>query len=339
VTATPGRYSRQELFLGAAAQARLAQATAVVVGCGALGCTAATLLARAGVGRLRLVDRDYVDATNLQRQILYDEDDVARALPKAPAAAAHLRAANSEITIEACVEDFAPGNARRLVAGADVVVDGLDNFEGRFLLNDVAVAEGIPWVYGAAVGSYGLVMPVLPGAGPCLRCLQEREPPPGTSPTCDTAGIVAPIATVVASLEAADALKILAGRRDLVVRQLTAVDLWPGTVQQIAVQQAPGCPCCGARRFEYLAGERVPPPTTLCGRNAVQLAAPAPGEADLGALAARLGALGPVTRNDYLVRVVVEGYELTLFRDGRALVVGTHDPAVARSVYAKYVGG
>ena len=339
MSATLGRYARQELFFGTEVQARLQAATAVVVGCGALGCTAATILARAGVGRLRLVDRDYVDIVNLHRQILFDEADAKAVLPKAIAAAEHLARANSTITIEPCFEDFDAGSARHLCAGADVIVDGLDNFEGRFLLNDLAVKLGIPWVYGAAVGSYGLCMAVLPGEGPCLRCLQEEEPPPGTAPTCDTAGIVAPAPIIVASLEAAEALKILGGRHDLVRRQLIAVDLWPGTVQAIAVGRNEACPCCGARRFEYLEGERRRSATTLCGRNAVQIAAPTTGPVDLAAVAAQLEGAGEVTRNEYLVRVQVEGYELTVFRDGRALVVGTHDPAVARGLYARYLGG
>jgi molybdopterin-synthase adenylyltransferase len=335
---TPGRYARQELFIGAEAQARLQAATAVVVGCGALGCTAATILARAGVGRLRLIDRDYVDIVNLHRQILFDEEDARAVLPKAVAAAAHLARANSTITIEPCFEDFTAGSAQHLCAGADVIVDALDNFEGRFLLNDLAVKLGVPWVYGAAVGSYGLCMAVLPGEGPCLRCLQEEEPPPGTAPTCDTAGIVAPAPIIVASLEAAEALKILSGRRDLVNRQLIAIDLWPGTVQSIAVKRNEACPCCGARRFEYLEGERRRATTSLCGRNAVQIAAPATGPVDLAVVAAQLETAGEVLRNEYLVRAKVEGYELTVFRDGRAMVVGTHDPAVARGLYARYVG-
>jgi len=339
VSATPGRYARQELFLGAEAQGRLQAATAVVVGCGALGCAAATILARAGVGRLRIIDRDYVDLVNLHRQILFEEDDARAATPKAVAAAARLQRANSTIIIEPCVEDFTAGSALRLCAGADVIVDGLDNFEGRFLLNDLAVKLGVPWIYGAAVGSYGLAMAVLPGVGPCLRCLQEEEPPPGTAPTCDTAGILASAALLVASLEAAEAMKILAGRRDLVPPQLVAVDLWPGTVQAIMVRRNQACPCCGARRFEYLEGERGRAATSLCGRNAVQIAAPTGGTCDLAAVAAQLQAAGRVTRNEYLVRAQVEGYELTVFRDGRAIVTGTTDPVVARDLYARYVGG
>jgi molybdopterin-synthase adenylyltransferase len=335
--ATPGRYARQELFLGTEAQGRLQAATAVVVGCGALGCAAATILARAGVGRLRLVDRDYVDLVNLHRQILFDEEDARVATPKAVAAATRLARANSTIAIEACVEDFTADSAPRLCAGADVIVDGLDNFEGRFLLNDLAVKLGVPWIYGAAVGSYGLAMAVLPGEGPCLRCLQE-EPPPGTTPTCDTVGIVASAPMMVASLEATEALKLLGGRRDLVRQQLVAIDLWPGTVQAIAIKRNASCPCCGARRFDYLDGERRRASTSRCGRNAVQLAAPATGAVDLAALAERLEGVGAVTRNEHLVRALLEEYELTIFRDGRAIVVGTPDLTEAREVYERYVG-
>ncbi|HEY3353966.1 MAG TPA: ThiF family adenylyltransferase [Polyangia bacterium] len=333
------RYLRQSLFIGAAAQERLGRATAVVVGCGALGSMSAMLLARAGVGRLRLVDRDYVDRINLHRQILYTEQDARHALPKAVAAAAHLAECNSEIALEPHVADFTPGTAAALCAGADVIVDGLDNFEGRFLLNDVAVKLGVPWVYGGAVAAYGLTMTILPGVGPCLRCIYEEAPPPGTSPTCDTIGILAPIATTVASLQAAEALKIAGGLTARVSRHLLSLDLWQGGVQEVAVARTPGCPCCDARRFDYLEGARASHADALCGRNAVQLAPAAGGAIDLAALAARLGAAGAaVTQNAYLVRARLDGHELTVFADGRAIVAGTPDPAVARGVYAKYVG-
>jgi adenylyltransferase/sulfurtransferase len=339
MTAPPAdRYLRQVLFLGAEVQARLRGATALVVGCGALGCMSATLLARAGVGRLRLVDRDYVDRLNLHRQILYTEEDARRALPKAVAAAAHLAAANGEVAFEPHVADFTAGAAEALAAGVDCIVDGLDNFEGRFLLNDVAVKRGIPWVYGGAVAAYGLTMTILPGAGPCLRCVYEEAPPPGSSPTCDTVGVIAPVATAIASLQAAEALKILGGVPERVSRRLLSLDLWQGGLQEVRVSRAPACPCCGARRFDYLEGARAPHADSLCGRNAVQLAPAAAGPVDLGALAARLAPCGAVTRNDYLVRVRLDGCELTVFADGRAIVAGTDEPAVARGLYAKYVG-
>ena len=337
--APENRYARQELVIGREAQERLAGATAVVVGCGGLGCMASTLLARAGVGRLRIIDRDYVDRTNLHRQVLFTEEDADRATPKAIAAAAHLAAVNRAIAIEPRVEDFTPGSALALCAGADVIVDGLDNFEGRFLLNDVAVKLGTPWVYGAAVAGYGLTMTILPGDGPCLRCIYEEEPPPGSSPTCDTVGILAPVATAIASLQAAEAIKLLGGRTAEVSRRLVSLDLWHGGVQEVAVRRpAGGCPCCGAGRFEYLEGARGAQATAMCGRNAVQLAERHPTPVDLDEIARRLANVGTVTRNAYLVRARIGEHEITVFRDGRTVVVGTQDPAVARGLAAKYVG-
>jgi adenylyltransferase/sulfurtransferase len=334
----PDRYIRQALFLGPAAQERLGRAAALVVGCGALGSMAATLLARAGVGRLRIVDRDFVDRVNLHRQVLFTEEDARCALPKAVAAARHLAQVNSDIVLEPVVADFTPGTALGLCQGMDVIVDGLDNFEGRFLLNDVAVKLGVPWVYGGAVAAYGLTMTILPGAGPCLRCVYEEAPPPGASPTCDTVGIIAPIATAIASLETAEALKILAGERARVAPTLLSLDLWHRAVQEVRVARAPACPCCGARRFDYLEGARAGQADALCGRHAVQLAPAAGAVVDLTGLAARLRAAGEVLVNEYLVRATIEGYELTVFADGRAIVAGTSDPTAARSLYARFVG-
>lgn len=337
------RYARQALFrgLGTAGQERLAGAHAVVVGCGALGSHAADLLTRAGVGRLTLVDRDFVERTNLHRQTLFDEDDVAEGLPKAAAAARHLATINPLVTLEPRAVHLDAGNIEAVAAGAGVLVDGTDNFETRFLLNDWSLKRGVPWVYAACVGAYGLSMTIVPGLTPCLRCLVRTAPPPGTTETCDTAGIIAPIAALVASVQAAEALKILSGATEAVSRDLLAIDLWDNLTQRMRMERAAisaGCPACDAGTYEYLEGNLGARATTLCGRHAVQVH-PGPGVAlDLARLEERLRPLGPVTRNPFLLRLVFEGVTLALFADGRAIVSGTDDPARARALYDRVVG-
>lgn len=333
------RYSRQELFsgIGRPGQARLRAATAAVVGVGALGSVLAELLARAGVGRLILIDRDFVEESNLQRQSLFTEADAARGLPKARAAEAHLRAINSEVALVAQVADLSADNAEGLLAGADVVLDGSDNFEARFLVNDFCLRAGVPWIYGACVGSYGLALAVRPGVTPCLRCLLEEMPAPGSSPTCDTAGVVAPIVHVVAGVQAGEALKLLAGRaEDLLPGMLTA-DLWAGVfdVMDLA-QRRPSCPACTLGRFE--AADAAPRSAVLCGRDAIQIRPARDAAIDLAELAGRLAAVGSVVKNDYLVRFTARDADLAVFADGRAIVKGVKDAAQARGVYAKYVG-
>ena len=340
--AQEGKYSRQVLFdgIGSAGQERLLGAFAVIVGCGALGSTAANLLARAGVGRLLIVDRDYVEASNLQRQMLFDEADAAGSLPKAVAAERHLRRINSDVRVEGRVDDVSPDNVETLVSGAGVVLDGTDNFETRYLLNDACVKLGVPWIYAAAVGSYGVTMPVLPGRTACLACIFP-QPPEAPGETCDTAGILASAATVAAAVQVADALKILSGAAGRVEARLLALDVWQNRVQRLdAGAPDPECEVCGARRFRHLAGERRAP-VTLCGRNSVQIHEHHR-RLDFAALRARLELLGEVRANDFLLRFMVHGtdrpYELTLFPDGRALIKGTTDPGLARSLYARYVG-
>jgi adenylyltransferase/sulfurtransferase len=336
----PDRYRKQTLFapLGREGQERLGRARAVVVGLGALGSLVAGHLARAGAGFLRLCDRDFVELDNLQRQVLYDEDDVRAALPKAAAAAAKLGRINSQIRLEPRVCDVNAGNVEGLIADADLVLDGTDNFETRFLLNDACVKQGRPWVYAGVVGSTGMVMAVRPGRGPCFACLVGDLPAPGTSPTCDTAGVLNTAVGVVASLEATEALKILSGREEALAPGLQTLDVWHSTSQLVKVPRAEGCAVCGARRFRHLEGAAAGSTLTLCGRNAVQVTPPPGTELDLEAAERRLSALGPVRRNGYLLKANVDGCELTLFPDARAIVQGTDDPARARSIYARYVG-
>lgn len=341
------RYSRQVLFepIGADGQQRLLASRVTLIGCGALGTVIASTLARAGVGHLRICDRDDIELNNLQRQVLFDEDDIARGLPKAVAAAEKLRRANSGVTIEPQVTDVDCDNIEALVAGSDLILDGTDNFETRYLINDVAVKTGIPWVYGAVIGATGLVMPVIPGETACLRCVFESAPPPELSPTCDTAGVIAPAVNVVASLQCVEAFKLLMGRRDAVNRALASIDVWTGRVAQLKIQPVRGdapCRCCGRRDFEYLSGKMVSRTTTLCGRNAVQVQPPAGGSGpiDFEAIARKLAAAarGPVSHSRFLVKAEVDGYTITVFPDGRAIIKGTKLADEARTVYARYVG-
>jgi adenylyltransferase/sulfurtransferase len=332
------RYSRQTRFtpFGEEGQANLARSTAVVVGCGALGTAQAALLARAGVGRLRLIDRDYVEESNLQRQVLYTEADALAALPKAEAARRHLAEANSEIQMEAVISDLNPGEAEDLLDGADVILDGTDNFESRYLINDYAVREGIPWIYGAAVGSYGIAMPILPGDTACFRCVYP-EPPAGAQPTCETAGVLGPVTSLIGALQAMEALKILAGRAGSVRRKIFRADLWTGPLREIEMPaRDPDCPTCGRREFPWLDGS-YRAPVSLCGRNAVQIHERRR-PLDLADLAVRLKGVGDVRVNEFALRLHDGEFEVTFFADGRAIIKGTTEIGVARSVYSRYVG-
>jgi len=332
------RYSRQILFpgLGAEGQARLGRAAICIVGCGALGSFQAEALVRAGIGRLRLIDRDYVDYTNLQRQWLYDESDAQNESPKAVAAARRLQQINSHVRIEPLVKDMTPSNAEELASDFDIILDGTDNFETRYLINDLSVKLKRPWVYGAAVGSYGVVMPVVPGKGPCLACVYP-EPPAGVQPTCDVNGVIAPVTASVAALQVALVMRLLAGWDDFVAF-IHTMDLWQGTHKRVPAGPADSaCRVCGtAGEFRYLDG-RKRTPVSLCGRNAVQLHENAR-PLDLPTLAERLRPLGVVRVNEFALRLSVPKYDVTFFPDGRAIVKGTTDVGVARSVYAQLVG-
>lgn len=333
------RYSRQRVLpeLGDAGQRQLLAARVLVVGCGALGSAQAQLLARAGVGELRLVDRDVLELNNLQRQVLYTEQDVAARLPKAVAARMRLAQANSEVAIDARVVDLHPGNAEELIAGIDLVLDGTDNFETRYLLNDVCVQSSVPWIYGGVIGTSGMHMPVLPGRGPCLRCVFPEPPPTGSLPTCDTAGVLNTAPAVVAALQVTDAFRLLTGQLPQAI-QLSSVDLWTGACQRVAVCREADCPCCGQGHYDYLNSERTSWTTTLCGRNAVQITPAEPTALDLAQLAQRLAALGSVRRSGHLLELHLAGISLVIFPDGRILVQGTSDPAEARSLVARTLG-
>ncbi|MHC4399573.1 MAG: ThiF family adenylyltransferase [Planctomycetota bacterium] len=336
------RYVRQMRYppLGEQGQRRLAASRVLVCGCGALGSVLANTLVRAGVGSVRIVDRDFIELNNLQRQVLFDEDDVAGGLPKAIAAAEKLRIINSEIEIEPIVADVDHTNVETLLEGVDAVVDGTDNFETRFLVNDAAVKHKLPWVYGGCLGAEGQTMTILPGETPCLRCLMQECPPPGTTPTCDTAGILGSAVGVIASIQAVEAIKILSGNPQAVCRKLTVVELWDGEIRQVDVstlRDQVDCPTCKQGEFPWLSGKEGSHTAVLCGRNSVQLTHTGV-TLSLEDLARQLEGVGQVVRNAFLLRLKVDQYEITVFPDGRAIIGGTDDVATARTVYAKYVG-
>jgi molybdopterin/thiamine biosynthesis adenylyltransferase len=334
------KYSRQILFagIGPEGQQRLHASRAAIIGCGAIGAAAANLLVRAGVGRLRIIDRDFVEPSNLQRQTLYDESDALHALPKAVAAERKLRSINSGVSVDGVVADITPRNAQELLSGVDLLLDGTDNFETRFLLNDFAVEAGLPWIYAAAVASYGLTMTIRPGLTPCLACLLETgNHGQGMEETCDTIGVLGPIVNLIASLQVAEALKLLAGRHDALHGRLLSCDVWSGHMQSIRVARNPNCRACAKHDFTYLTGD-AQPHITMCGRDSVQIHEHSRAM-DLHALGLRLTPLvADVRQNDFLLRFRVAPYEMTVFADGRAILKGTKDPAIARSLYARYIG-
>lgn len=336
------RYSRQVLCaqVGEEGQRQLGHAQLVLIGCGALGSMLANLLVRAGIGALRIIDRDFIELNNLQRQMLFDERDINENLPKAEAAARTLRRINSAVEIDAVVDDVNPDNIERHCENVELILDGTDNLETRYLINDVAVKHDVPWVYGACISETGLVMAVVPGQTPCLRCVWNEPPPPGSVETCDMVGVLGTAAAVVASFQATEAMKILMGRTaDLM--GLTSIDVWTGRTRTLdvhAAHEAGQCPCCGRHRFEFLEGDRLPAIATLCGRDAVQVVPSEPAELDLKRLALRLPGHTHARHSLYMLKFRVDALDITLFQDGRAIVQGTTDPTVARSVVAKYVG-
>ena len=332
------RYSRQVLFagIGPEGQQRVTEGRVAIVGCGAIGSVLASLLARAGVGRLHIIDRDYVEPSNLQRQCLFDEADAADSLPKAIAAAKKIAAFNSQIVVEPEVTDLVPENIETLLSGVQVVLDGTDNFETRYLLNDFAVKNSLPWVYTAAVGSYGVTLNVLPGKTACLACVFP-DSPRGAVETCETAGILNSAVNLVASIAATEALKVLVGAEDRLRRSLLSFDLWSNQHAEVeAGAPRPECRACGKRDFTHLAGE-ARPHITLCGRNSVQIHE-RQRPLDFVEMRARLEPHGTVRHNNFVLKFLRDPYEMTLFPDGRAIIKGTSDTAVARSLYARYVG-
>lgn len=338
------RYSRQIRFprFGLESQRRLQNSAALVIGCGALGSIICNTLARSGVGRLRIVDRDFLEVSNLQRQVLFDEEDVKNNLPKSIAAAEKLGRINSEVEIEPIVADVTASNIESHIDGMNIILDGTDNFEIRFLINDVSVKHSVPWVYGGCLGADGQTMTILPGETACLNCLMlDGPPPPGTTATCDSFGILAPIINVIASIQSNEAIKILSGNRDAISRKLSIFSLWENQFRQMDVSQlrdSVDCPTCQQRKFEWLSGQLGSQSAVLCGRNAVQLSFPQREAISLDQLETRLKPLGAVERNRFLLKFSVDDYSITAFPDGRAIVSGTDDIAVARKLHAQYLG-
>lgn len=342
------RYSRQMRVpgIGKAGQQKIMASRVTLCGVGALGTVLANTLVRAGVGFVRVVDRDFVEPSNLQRQVLFDEADVTNNLPKSEAAAVKLRQINSTVTVEPVVADINRTNIEDLCKDADLILDGTDNFEVRYLINDVAIKHNKPWVYGGAVGTEGMTMTILPGETPCLQCVFEKSPGPGEVGTCETAGVLGPIVSVIASMQAAEALKILAGKTDAVNRELFMINLWDNTSRRMKIAPLKGrkgkCRCCALRQFEWLEGEHGTQTTSLCGRNAVQVTQRRASVLSFPDLARQLESSGTVTSNKFLLKFnVTDGgdpYEFTVFPDGRAIIKGTDDADRARTLYAKYIG-
>ena len=339
------RYSRQMRFhgVGEAGQKKLLASRITLCGCGALGTVLANTLVRAGVGFVRIIDRDFIEHHNLQRQVLFDEDDVASNLPKAEAAANKLRRINSEITIESIVTDIDHTNIVDFVKDVDLVLDGTDNFEVRYLVNDAAIKLNKPWVYGGAIGSVGQTMTIIPGLTPCLRCVVEASPAPGMADTCETAGVLSPTINVIASLQATEAIKILTGHLETINRDLVYIDVWDNEFRRFKISKLKDkvdCPCCKHHNFEWLEGKMGVHTTSLCGRNAVQVAHRTANQLNFGTLAEVLKGVsqGEVTHNKFMLRFAADGHDFTVFPDGRAIIKGTSDIDRAKTLYAKYIG-
>lgn len=347
------RYSRQILFdgIGSEGQSRLRAAHVVCIGCGALGSAQAEMLVRAGIGRLRIVDRDFVEASNLQRQTMFTEADAEARLPKAVAAARRTCEINAEVAVEPIVADVNRWNIEELIRDATLVLDGTDNFQTRYLINDACVRHRVNWIYGAAVGSYGVTMTMRPGITPCLRCIFEEMPAPGSAPTCDTAGVIMPVIMTVAAQQVTESMKLIVGRESELHNSLMQFDLWRNEWRKVRLgAKSPQCPACALNRFDALERNTAESVAVLCGRDAVQITPQhndfgnagteeaSVREIDLESLARRLDAVGSVQINSYLLRIEADGYELTVFRDGRAIIRGTDDATLARSLYARYVG-
>lgn len=335
------RYSRQILFpgIGREGQERLGRSTVLIVGCGALGSAQAEALSRAGIGTLRIADRDFVEASNLQRQTMFTESDARERLPKAVACANRIAEINSEVRVQPEVTDVNASNVEALIDGCDLVLDGTDNFGTRYLLNDACVKHNLPWIYGGAVSANGVTMTIIPHRTPCLRCIFAEAPPAGSAPTCDTAGVIMPIISLVVAWQVTEALKLLTGQPETLHGGLMQFDLWRNEHRRIGLAAPdPECPTCGLGQYTSLDAENATQPAMLCGRDAVQISSPAGTQLDLVGLAERLRPLGEVKVNEYLLRFSVDEYELTIFRDARAIIKGVDDIALARSLYARYVG-
>ena len=334
------RYSRQVILpnIGEEGQKTLLKSKITIIGCGALGTVVANNLVRAGVGKISIIDRDFVELNNLQRQILFDEDDIG--IPKAVAAAEKLKRVNSDVEIEAMVKDLNHMNAEKIMSGVDLVLDGTDNMQTRFLINDVCVKSKIPWIYTAAIGTYGMMMTIVPGRTPCFRCLLPDVPEPGSLPTCDTVGVLNTIPAIIASIESTEAIKILLGKKITTNEESNLIyyDAWSNTFEKITVMRDERCRCCVEHKFDFLNTAKKEIITSLCGRNAIQITPAKSADISFKSLAERLKRLGEVRFNNFILVFKERDKEISLFKDGRAIIKGTDDEKVARSLYARYVG-
>ena len=337
------RYSRQILFqhMGEEHQRVLMNSTAVVIGCGALGTVSSSYLTRAGIGQIRIIDRDFIEESNLQRQILFDENDISENLPKAIAAQRKLQKINTKIKIEGIVSDINYSNIDELTKDVDIIIDGTDNFETRFLINDYCVKNSVPWIYGACIGSRGVVMNVIPSETPCLRCIFETMPQIGSFPTCDTAGVIGPIAGIIASIQVTEAIKILTKDYVSVNKKLLEIDVWDTKFKLIDIselKEVNNCPTCKIHNYKFLEAEDGIMTTFLCGKSAVQVMSRNAGNIDLEQLEHRLGPITDVSRNAFMLKFKIKNHEFTVFPDGRAIITGTADSSTARNLYSKYLG-
>ena len=337
------RYSRQILFqhIDEDRQKKLIDSTVLLIGCGALGTVSSSYLVRAGIGQLRIIDRDFIEENNLQRQILFDEDDILENVPKAIAAQKKLQRINPNIKVEGFVTDINYSNIEELTKDVDIIIDGTDNFETRFLVNDYCVKNSIPWVYGACIGSRGVVMNIIPSKTPCLRCVFETMPQMGSFPTCDTAGVIGPIAGIIASFQVTEAIKILTGNYDSVNKNLLEIDVWETNFRQIDISELKdtnNCPTCKLYNYEFLKAEAGIMTTLLCGKNAIQVMSRNIGNIDLRHLEQRLGSIADVSCNDFMLKFKIKDHAFTVFPDGRAIITGTADTSIAKSLYSKYLG-
>lgn len=334
------RYSRQVLLreIGEEGQKRLLESTVAIIGCGATGSVVANNLTRAGIGKILIIDRDFVEPNNLQRQMLFDEDDVG--VPKAIAASEKLRRVNSDVEIEDIVKDLNHTNAEKIMSGMDLVLDGTDNMQTRFLVNDVCVKNGIIWIYAGAVGTHGMTMPIIPGTTPCLRCFLPDAPEPGSLPTCDTVGVLNTITSIIASIESTEAIKILLGNKTTsnAESNLIVYDAWSNTFENMRMMREKGCRCCVEHKFDFLNAEKREIITSLCGRNAIQITPADAEEISLDDLAPKLERLGDVRYNKFILIFKAGREEISIFKDGRAIIKGTDDEKIARSLYARYIG-
>jgi adenylyltransferase/sulfurtransferase len=332
------RYSRQILFpgIGENGQKKLGNSSVAIIGCGALGTVIATILVRAGIGKIKIIDRDFIEYHNLQRQVLFDEDDIRNQLPKAIAAERHLKKVNSSIDIEGVVADVNYTNIERLISGVDLILDGLDNRETRFLINDVSLKHKIPWVYGGAISSFGMTMNIIPNETPCLRCMWHGTTERGLAMTCDTAGVIAPAPFIIGSLQSTEAIKILIGAENI-NRDLISIDVWAGDFKHFKVARTSDCPSCQGK-YEFLDAQFGTRTTSLCGQNAVQVLNPGLKDISFKQLEPRLKAVGKVNYNEFMLNFMVDGKEMVIFPDGRAIVKNTSDESLARGLYTKYIG-